>query len=148
MDTAVEEGCNLILMPWSVTPTSPGTRMGHILDPVVRQAPCDVAVVAFDPKLGQGARAEGEAAFHLSRILVPTAGGPHAPLATRLAVSLAREYGATVTAIYVTQPEVSASEIAEGEGWIQRTIAAMRQRAARCCSAASRSRSLAPARLR
>lgn len=130
MDTAVEEGCNLILMPWSITPTSPGTRMGHILDPVVRQAPCDVAVVAFDPKLGQGARAEGEAAFHLSRILVPTAGGPHAPLATRLAVSLAREYGATVTAIYVTQPEVSASEIAEGEGWIQRTIAAMRQRAA------------------
>ena len=130
MDTAVEEGCNLILMPWSVTPTSPGTRMGHILDPVVRQAPCDVAVVAFDPKLGQGARAEGEAAFHLSRILVPTAGGPHAPLATRLAVSLAREYGATVTAIYVTQPEVSASEIAKGEGWIQRTIAAMRQRAA------------------
>ena len=130
MDTAVEEGCNLILMPWSVTPTSPGTRMGHILDPVVRQAPCDVAVVAFDPKLGQGAGAEGEAAFHLSRILVPTAGGPHAPLATRLAVSLAREYGATVTAIYVTQPEVSASEIAEGEGWIQRTIAAMRQRAA------------------
>jgi len=130
MDTVVEEGCNLILMPWSVTPTSPGTRMGHILDPVVRQAPCDVAVVAFDPKLGQGARAEVEAAFHLSRILVPTAGGPHAPLATRLAVSLAREYGATVTAIYVTQPEVSASEIAEGEGWIQRTIAAMRQRAA------------------
>ena len=130
MDTAVEEGCNLILMPWSVTPTSPGTRMGHILDPVVRQAPCDVAVVAFDPKLGQGAGAEGEAAFHLSRILVPTAGGPHAPLATRLAVSLAREYGATVTAIYVTQPEVSASEIAEGEGWIHRTIAAMRQRAA------------------
>jgi uncharacterized hydrophobic protein (TIGR00271 family) len=129
IDTAVEEKCDLILMPWIEGPPSPGMRMGRVLDPVIRSAPCDVAVVAMDPPSGQPQRSVGETPFQISRILVPTAGGPHAPLATRLAVSLAREHDATVTAIYVTQPRASAEQLVEGERRIQETIEAMRRQA-------------------
>ena len=125
LDTAVEEGCDLILLPWTVSAASPGGfRMGHVLDPVVRRAPCDVAVVAHRP---ESAVDEGTTAWRPASIVVPTAGGPHAPLAAQLALLLAREYGATVTAVYVVEPGASSDEIAQAEERIQQTIQAMRE---------------------
>jgi len=125
LDSAVEEDCDLILMTWPGRTTSTGARMGHILDPVIRKAPCDVMIVAYRPK-----EDETRSEVSIDRILVPTAGGPHAPLATRLALLIAREYGATVTAVWVAEVGASAEEIAEGRRRIQQTIAAMRQQAA------------------
>ncbi|MFQ6015684.1 MAG: amino acid permease [Anaerolineae bacterium] len=124
LDSAAEENCDLILMSWSVVAVSPGTRMSRVLDPVVRRAPCDVAVVAYHD-------AAGEAERPISRILVPTAGGPHAPLAISIALSLAREYEATITAVYVTEPGASPEEMAEGRERIQQSIAAMQRQAAK-----------------
>lgn len=124
LDTAVEEGCDLILLPWTVSAASPGGfRMGHVLDPVVRRAPCDVAVVAHRP---ENVAREAPEAWRPESIVVPTAGGPHAPLAARLALLLAREYGATVTALYVVEPGASSDELAQARERIQQTIQAMR----------------------
>ncbi|MFQ5894844.1 MAG: hypothetical protein ACE5JJ_03370 [Nitrospinota bacterium] len=61
---------------------------GQTVDIVIRQAPCDLAVA----KLGTSPA--------LKRILLPTAGGPHARLAARLAPILAREFNAQVTSAY------------------------------------------------
>jgi uncharacterized hydrophobic protein (TIGR00271 family) len=124
LDSAAEENCDLILMAWPEETPSSGARMGHVLDPVVRQAPCDVTVVAYHA----GGPRESKDSF--SRLLVPTAGGPHAPLATRLALLLAREHGATVTAVWVAEPAASPNDIAVGRGLIRQTIADMRQQMA------------------
>ncbi len=143
LDTADEERCDLILMSWPIRSARQDVRMGRVLDPVVRQAPCDVAVVAIHPDRltdgegplmppqeegGEGEEvAEGKPLLQLSRILVPTAGGPHAPLATRLALLLARQYGATTETVYVASPEASQDELATGQVYIEQTLAAMRE---------------------
>jgi len=139
LDTAVEESCNLILLPWTVAATPPGFRMGRVLDPVVRRAPCDVAVLARHPEgltkddlpTEQGEPDGAPSSWQLKSIVVPTAGGPHAPLAALLALLLAREYDATVTAIYVVEPGASPSEIAQAQERVQQTLQAMREQAER-----------------
>lgn len=136
LDTAAEEGCDLILMPWRVHTEERDVRMGHVLDPVVRQAPCDVAVIAIPAQktpiealAEDGANVNESPSLEIERILVPTSGGPHAPLATRLGLVLAKEYGATVEAVYVTHPEASEQMQQEGQRQIDRTLEAMRERA-------------------
>lgn len=142
VDTAREEDCDLILMSWSIGLEGGEARMGKVLDPVVRTAPCDLAVVAVHPSYWTDSESmkkdegSGEADPHsdadgktykLKKIVVPTAGGPHAPLATQLAVMLAREYNATATALYVARPDASAEDLKLAEARIQSTLDAMLQ---------------------
>lgn len=143
IDTAIEENCNLILMPWAIRDNRQGPRIGSILHEVAREAPCDVAVLSYHPaqmraRIRQGREEAGSPSdeeqangrgISLKRILVPTSGGPNAPLAIRLALLWARQYGATVTAVYIARPDASADEIVEGERRIQQSIATMRAQA-------------------
>jgi uncharacterized hydrophobic protein (TIGR00271 family) len=140
LDTAIEDKCDLILMSWQLKETGRGARMGQTLDAVVRRAPCDVAVVAYrqdqvKPKEDTAPdpiqeSAEAAPGVKIGRILVPTSGGPHAPLATQLAALFAREYDATTTAVYVVDPAASSQELAEGQGRIAQTLEAFREQAA------------------
>jgi uncharacterized hydrophobic protein (TIGR00271 family) len=91
IDTAVEEECDLILLSWEGYTEAKGPIMGRILDPVIEYAPCDVVLV------------KGDISSAVDTILVPTSGGPHAPIATQMALMLARMYGAQVTALYVSR---------------------------------------------
>lgn len=147
IDTANEEECDLVLMSWPLKESSEDIRTGSVLERVAPNVRADVAVVAYHPvsvkemreeaelgNLGDGnpeskQGGEDERSFHPARILVPTAGGPHAPLAFRIALLLARQYKSTVTAVYVVEPDASEEDIALGEERIQGTIAAMREQA-------------------
>jgi uncharacterized hydrophobic protein (TIGR00271 family) len=139
LNTAIEEQCDLVLMSWAIGPTARGAHMGHVLDPVVRRAPCDVAVIAFQPEQLQQAEIpstgdapcaeEGTPSTRIRQILVPTAGGPHAPLATRLALVLAKQYGAKASTVYVADAQATPEEIEEGHTFIQQTLSRMRQQA-------------------
>ncbi|HEY70393.1 MAG TPA: DUF389 domain-containing protein [Anaerolineae bacterium] len=139
LDTAIEEECDLVLMSWTIETAARGARMGQVLDPVVRRAPCDVAVVAFQreqleqagaPSMGDEiCSEEGAPSTRIREILVPTAGGPHAPLATRLALVLAKQFGANASTVYVADAQATAEEIDEGHSFIQQTLARMRQQA-------------------
>jgi nucleotide-binding universal stress UspA family protein len=90
---AREDGYSLILLGWQgrMRPVSLGSSLGEVLDPVVKNAPCSVAVVK-NPRLG-----------NVRRILVPTAGGPHAALALELALMLARRFHAQVTLLNIAK---------------------------------------------
>jgi uncharacterized hydrophobic protein (TIGR00271 family) len=138
LETADEEACDLILLSWAIGATQRDVQMGSVLDPVIRGAPCDIAVVAFQPE--QVARAEPGAdedeeadsladvggILRIKRVLVPTAGGPHAPLATRLALLLAREFNASVDVVYVVGPDTDEEDLELGQQRIQATLQAMR----------------------
>ncbi|RME44171.1 MAG: DUF389 domain-containing protein [Chloroflexi bacterium] len=136
IETALEEEAGLILMPWAVVEGPAEAGMGDIVGPVIRRAPCDVAVVAYHAgesdahHAGETETARVPAPWQPRSILVPTAGGPHAPLAVRIALALALEYGATITAIYVTSPDASAEDMAAGRERIEQTLAAVREEAA------------------
>lgn len=125
-DTAVEEECDLILLSWPVRTSQEGTRMGRVLDPVVRNAPCDVAVVAYQPASFQDDEVAADP-LAIQNILVPTAGGPHAPLATHLALLLAREFDASTRTVYVARPDASETELAQGYERIESTLQTMRE---------------------
>jgi uncharacterized hydrophobic protein (TIGR00271 family) len=130
-DTAVEEECDLILLSWPVKTTRDTARMGRVLDPVVRAAPCDVAVVAIHTdRLAEQMKEETEAegsTLDIERVVVTTSGGPHAPLAARLALLLAREFEATTRTVYVTLPDASQEDRAIGQKRIQNTLDRLRE---------------------
>ncbi len=139
IEAALEEECDLILMPWTIGKPSRGVQLGHILDPVLNDAQCDVAVVAF-PEPAQNGDSQQRVTsgplpdeiqfdFTPKRILVPTAGGPNAPLAFRFALSLANEAGGTVTAVYAAHPDADEAELAVGQERINKTIRALKEEA-------------------
>jgi uncharacterized hydrophobic protein (TIGR00271 family) len=140
LETADEERCDLILLSWAIGATQRNARMGSVLDPVILGASCDIAVVAFQPEqlkriepeseeqeAGEEAVLEAGRVIHIDRVLVPTAGGPHAPLATRLALLLAMEFSASVDVVYVVGPNPDDEELSIGEQRIQNTLDAMRE---------------------
>ncbi len=75
--------------------------LGRILDPVVQKAACDVILM------------HGAYKTNLSRVLLPTTGGPAAPEALNVARALAPEAG--ITALYVAEEEKGPAEVVVGE---------------------------------
>lgn len=73
------------------------------IDEVVRESPCDIAVVK---QRGSGP---------IRRILVPVRGGPHAELAVRFAEAVARRHDATVTVLHLIPPGVTLAVRAQAE---------------------------------
>jgi APA family basic amino acid/polyamine antiporter len=110
LDTAMEENCDLILLGWEGYTETKGPIPGPILDPVIENAPCDVLLV------------KGDTLTTLETILVPTSGGPHAPIAAEIALKLARLYGAQVTALYVCREGATAEERQHGLEMIAQTL--------------------------
>jgi uncharacterized hydrophobic protein (TIGR00271 family) len=89
LDTADEEGADLIILGWRGLTRSRAASLGPIVDTVLRDAPCDVLITV------------GKDAGLPRRILLPTSGGPHARAATRLTVSLSRAHSVEATLLYV-----------------------------------------------
>jgi uncharacterized hydrophobic protein (TIGR00271 family) len=114
LDTATEEKCDLILMGWR---GDPGERrsydLGPVIDEVVTQAPCDVAVL------------KGEVPEKLGRILVPTAGGPHAPAALQIGLDLAGESKAEIIALNLILGSATPSARQEAQVKIDQTLEAI-----------------------
>lgn len=143
LETADEENCDLILLSWVVRIEQQGVRMGRVLDPVIRRAPCDVGVVALHSEYMNAIAEEassrlterndaqisvdGPGKLQIDNILVPTAGGPHAPLATRLAMLLAREFDASMSVVYVADPDTTEEQLSQGHTLIDKTINNMRE---------------------
>ena len=90
LSTIEEVKPNLIVMGWRGRTFRRDFVLGSTIDPILVKARCDVAVVRFE---------RGEER-KIRKILIPTAGGPHALLAAELARDLARQYGAEVTLMY------------------------------------------------
>jgi CIC family chloride channel protein len=111
VDTAIEENSHLILMGWRgrLRRSATGASIGDILDQVIKNAPCDIAVV------------KTRGLQNVRRILVPTAGGPNAALALGLATSIARRYRAEVTTLYVARP----GQEATGRAMLAKTVSGL-----------------------
>lgn len=113
VEVAVQEKCDLVILGWRGRTTARSAALGRVLDPVIRNLRCGVAVVRED-ELAE-----------VRRILLPTAGGPHAATAARLAVALAKAYGAKVTALYICRRGATAEDEEEGRERIAQTFAGL-----------------------
>jgi glucosyl-3-phosphoglycerate synthase len=108
IEASAEQESDLIIFGWGGK--APTGRNGHgptvfspTIDEVVRDSPCDIAVVKQ-----RGAR-------EIKRVLVPVRGGPHAELAIRFAEAIARYHGATVVVLHLVPPGITMAVRAQAE---------------------------------
>ena len=87
-------------------PTSPRPVFSPTIDAVVRESPCDIAVV------------KQRGLEDVTSILVPVRGGPHAELAMRIGRDLAKRFGARIVVLHVVPKGI-------GERAIEREQAAL-----------------------
>ena len=116
LEAAVELDADLVIFGWGGKPggRSAATSSGGVaalapsvfsptIDAVVRESPCDIAVVKQRP------------IAEIHRILVPVRGGPHAELALGFADALARRHGARVTVLHVVPQGLTPALRAQAE---------------------------------
>ncbi len=99
VEAAAEMDADLIIFGWGGKPSAakPGAQppvFSSTIDEVVREPPCDIAVVK------QGGTAE------MGRVLVPIRGGPHAEMALHFADAMARHGGGKAIALHVVPPGI------------------------------------------
>ena len=87
-ETAKEESCDFLLLPWKGYAASQEHLFGATIDRLLDQPPCAMAVV----------RLEGFA--DCRNILLPVRGGPYAEFALAVTSSLAQSLGAEVTVLH------------------------------------------------
>jgi glucosyl-3-phosphoglycerate synthase len=108
IEASAEQESDLIIFGWGGK--SPAGRDGQgpsvfspTIDEVVRDAPCDIAVVKQ-----RGSR-------EIRRVLVPVRGGPHAELAIRFADAIARSHDAEVVVLHLVPPGITLAVRAQAE---------------------------------
>lgn len=107
VEASAEQEAELVIFGWGGK--APAARNGSggtfspTIDEVVRDAPCDIAVVKQ-----RGAR-------EIRRVLVPVRGGPHAELAVRFADAIASRHDATLVVLHLVPPGISLAVRAQAE---------------------------------
>ena len=97
-------------MGWKGYTTTRDRIMGEVTDKVVRHAPCDLIFVKLQGN------------HPLRRILIPTAGGPHAALAAEFVGMYHDTYGYDATCCYVISPNADEPAREQARQWIQQTV--------------------------
>ncbi len=109
IEASAEQESDLIIFGWGgKVPTGNGrsggpTIFSPTIDEVVRESPCDIAVVKQ-----RGSR-------DIKRVLVPVRGGPHAELAIRFADAIATYHGATVVVLHLVPAGITMAVRAQAE---------------------------------
>jgi glucosyl-3-phosphoglycerate synthase len=105
VEAARETDADLLIFGWGGRAGGRGgpATFSPTIDAVVRESPCDIAVVKQRPF--------GE----VRRILVPVRGGPHAELALEFADAIARRHDARIVVLHVIPPGVTSAVRAQAE---------------------------------
>src|SRR4249919_3820830 len=108
IEASAEQEADLNIFGWGGRTT--GGREGNgptvfspTIDEVVRESPCDIAVV------------KQRGTKDIRRVLVPVRGGPHAELALHFADAIARHHDATVTVLHLVPPGITLAVRAQAE---------------------------------
>jgi amino acid transporter/nucleotide-binding universal stress UspA family protein len=95
---ARQRRASLMVLDWRGYTRSRGRSFGHVIDRLVDNPPCDVAVISH------------KGLDEIKRILVPVGGGPHAALAGSLAAQLGVHFEASVTVLNICTREFTPEE--------------------------------------
>jgi amino acid transporter/nucleotide-binding universal stress UspA family protein len=113
VDTAVEEGCNFIVVGRDKHPRFMERIFASIIDSLVAKAPCEVAVL-------HGALASGG----VRTILLPFGRDVHTILATEIAPAFQEYFGCRVKLVLVFEPGTANGEKAERERSVRELMSA------------------------
>jgi len=91
LETVREEGVHLVILGWSGDQTASEVDREPVVGPVVRTAPCEVVVL------------RGVLSSAIENVIVPVAGGPHAPAALNLGEALTKDCDCRVVALNIVR---------------------------------------------
>jgi glucosyl-3-phosphoglycerate synthase len=107
IEASAEQEADLIIFGWGGKAAGRDgngpTVFSPTIDEVVRDSPCDIAVV------------KQRGSKEIRRVLVPVRGGPHAELAMRYADAIARHHDATVVVLHLVPPGITLAVRAQAE---------------------------------
>jgi nucleotide-binding universal stress UspA family protein len=107
IEASGEQESDLIIFGWggkaAGRDSNGPTVFSPTIDEVVRDSPCDIAVV------------KQRGSKEIRRVLVPVRGGPHAELAMHYADAIARHHGATVVVLHLVPPGITLAVRAQAE---------------------------------
>ena len=108
VEASAEQEADLIIFGWGGKAPAGRDHNGSTvfsptIDEVVRESPCDIAVVKQ-----RGSKT-------IRRVLVPVRGGPHAELAVRFADAIARRHDAHVVVLHLVPPGITLAVRAQAE---------------------------------
>jgi glucosyl-3-phosphoglycerate synthase len=107
IEASAEQEADLIIFGWggkaAGRDSNAPTVFSPTIDEVVRDSPCDIAVV------------KQRGSKEIRRVLVPVRGGPHAELALHFADAIARHHGATVAVLHLVPPGITIAVRAQAE---------------------------------
>jgi len=109
LSAAEEYAVDQVLMGWKGFSTKKERIFGEATDRLLHALRADVAVVRFrkDPPY--------------ERILLPTAGGPHAEFAAELIEPMVQDADAKVTSCFIIPRKADAAAVARARKWMERT---------------------------
>lgn len=110
LETVREEGVDLLLLGWRGDSPADDLDLDPILDPIISTAPCDVAIL------------RGRVPETIKRIVVPTAGGPHAPVALLLGHDLAVPNDGQIAVVNFVSEYLSPELTAEAKAHLEATL--------------------------
>ncbi len=113
LETAHEQNCALILLKWHGQPRAMRNKLGHVLDPVIEDAPCDVVLLKGECT---------EEVLNAPRILLATSGGPHTIGAARLAFALTGFLGGEVTLLTILPEAAHELKVTQAEQMLAKII--------------------------
>lgn len=108
IEASAEQEADLIIFGWGGKVAGGRDGSGPMvfsptIDEVVRDSPCDIAVV------------KQRGSKEIKRVLVPVRGGPHAELALHFADAIAQHHGATVVVLHLVPPGITLAVRAQAE---------------------------------
>jgi len=110
LQAAEAEDVSLIIMGWKGFTTTRDRIFGEVTDKIAHLAPCDLITVKLingDP---------------IKKILIPTAGGPHATLAAEFIALYQKSFGSEVTCCYVVPEHATEEDRQAAHDWIDKTL--------------------------
>ncbi len=108
---AEKHRARLIVMGWKGWTSTRDRIFGEVTDQVLKYAPCDIVTLKLT-----GSR-------RFDRIVMPTAGGPHASLAAELVGHLAASTEVPVTVVNVVPPDADDARRRVAGQWMEQTVA-------------------------
>jgi uncharacterized hydrophobic protein (TIGR00271 family) len=112
LEAVEDEQIDLLVLGWSGRDLSDESRPDPVLGPVVRDAACDVIMIRGTPPSS------------FRRILVPTAGGPNAPLGLQLAQHWVDPEEGQISLLHIVTGPLTAESEAEAQAHISDTLEA------------------------
>jgi len=110
LETIREEHADVVVLGWAGVRTANQVDREPVVGPVIRSAPCEVVVL------------RGVLSESIESVIVPVAGGPHAPAALNLGEALVKDCDCRIVALHIVRSTMTEDKKAQAYANLQQAV--------------------------